>query len=131
MQGKRLDHFGDQARQVAFEVCRVPTVHDVIRDECEIVAYENAGTERDADGEGLVVAVSQTNRILIARVGAAKRQKDEVPRSILGDAVVLLDDFMAETVDFTRSTTRKRGIGTVIVLPAVFRAVAIRRKELP
>ena len=51
MKRKRLDHLRDQSGQVALEVRRVPPLDDVVRDEREVVADEDARAEGDADGE--------------------------------------------------------------------------------
>jgi hypothetical protein len=44
--------------------------------------------EAHSDREGFVVRVADATGVLVAGVGAAKRQKPEVAAAVLGDAVV-------------------------------------------
>lgn len=72
-----LDDRRNKARKVALGICRVLALDDVIADEGEIVAYEDAAAERDPDREGSVVAVAKADRVGVIPVRRAQREHAE------------------------------------------------------
>jgi hypothetical protein len=56
----------------------------------------------------IIVEIPQADRVGVAGVGALKGQQTEIAQAVLGDAVVLFDDFVAveRQVCTSMSTTR-------------------------
>ena len=95
LQGQRFDQLADEPRQVTLGVGGVPALDDVIGDEGRVVADEDARAERDAYGEGFVVAVAEAHGVLVSGVGAAERQEPEVASAVRCHPVVLVRHLVA------------------------------------
>ena len=94
--GQGLDHLHDEPGQLVLGVGGVLTLYHVVGDQGQVVATEHVSTEADPHGEGLVVRVTQGDRVLVATVGGAQHHHPEEAHAVGRDAVLLGHDLVAE-----------------------------------
>ena len=65
-----LHDLGNECGEFMLGACGVLALHDVIGDECQVVADECPRAKADADGELLVVAVAHDDRVFVVAIRA-------------------------------------------------------------